>query len=383
MKKFIQFIIFTFIGLILNIFQSLADEKIKIGLVVPLSGEYKEVGNSILKSARLAINKIDDLRIEIIPRDTRSNPETTLRVSKELYEQGIKIIIGPVFNKNLIYLDELNEVTFLSLSNTNINNPKNVISGGINAISQINAIKKFQEFAKLERSVLLIPNSEFKNEIEDAAVKTKLKLKDKFIYSSDPTILTSQIEKLTRYPQRKQNLKDEIKRLKNSNEANKEKKISNLKKRDTLGGINFDSVIIADFDESLKSVTTSLLYTDVSSNRVNYITLNQWFDKSILKEKNLQPIYFPSINKENYDNFVSEYFKIYKDYPNQISFLSFDLVGLVYFLIYKNNFVIDNKIFYKKNKFKGKIGIFEINKNKISHILNFYVAENNNFRKIF
>ena len=383
MKKFIQFIIFTFIGLILNIFQSLADEKIKIGLVVPLSGEYKEVGNSILKSARLAINKIDDLRIEIIPRDTRSNPETTLRVSRELYEQGIKIIIGPVFNKNLIYLDELNEVTFLSLSNTNINNPKNVISGGINAISQINAIKKFQEFAKLERSVLLIPNSEFKNEIEDAAVKTKLKLKDKFIYSSDPTILTSQIEKLTRYPQRKQNLKDEIKRLKNSNEANKEKKISNLKKRDTLGGINFDSVIIADFDESLKSVTTSLLYTDITSDRVNYITLNQWFDKSILKEKNLQPIYFPSINKENYDNFVSEYFNIYNEYPNQISFLSFDLVGLVYFLIYKNDFVINNKIFYKKNKFKGKIGIFEINKNKISHILNFYVAENNNFKKIF
>ena len=383
MKKFIQFIIFTFIGLILNIFHSLADEKIKIGLVVPLSGEYKEVGNSILKSARLAINKIDDLRIEIVPRDTKSNPETTLRVSKELYEQGIKIIIGPVFNKNLIYLDELNKVTFLSLSNTNINNPKNVISGGINAISQINAIKKFQEFAKLERSILLVPNSEFKNEIEDAVKKTKIKLKDKFIYDSDPTILTSQIEKLTRYPQRKQNLKNEIIRLKNSNESNKKKKISNLEKKDTLGGINFDSVIIADFDVSLKSVTTSLLYTDVSSNRVSYITLNQWFDKSILKEENLQPIYFPSINKENYDNFVSEYFSIYNEYPNQISFLSFDLVGLVYFLIYKNDFVINNKIFYKKNKFKGKIGIFEINKNKINHILNFYVAEDNNFKKIF
>ena len=383
MKKFIQFIIFIFIGLILNIFQSLADEKIRIGLVVPLSGEYKEIGNSILKSARLAINKIDDLHIEILPRDTRSNPETALKVSKELYEQGIRIIIGPVFNKNLIYLGELNEVMFLSLSNTNINNPKNVISGGINAISQMNAIKKFQEFAKLERSILLVPSSEFKNEIEVAVQKTKIKLKDKFIYSSDPTILTSQIEKLTRYPQRKQNLKDEIKRLKNSNEANKKKKISDLEKKHTLGGINFDSVIIADFDESLKSVTTSLLYTDISADRVNYITLNQWFDKTILKEENLQPIYFPSINKKNYDNFVSEYFNIYNEYPNQISFLSFDLVGLVYFLIYKNDFVINNKIFYKKNKFKGKIGIFEINKNKISHILNFYVAENNNFKKIF
>ncbi len=383
MKKIIQFIIFIFIALILNIFHSLADEKIKIGLAVPLTGEYKEIGNSILKSVQLAINKIDDSKIEIIPRDTKSDPETTLKISKELYEKGVKIIIGPVFNKNLVYLDELSEVTFLSLSNTNINNPKNVISGGINAISQIRAIKKFQEFSKLERSILLIPDSDFKNEIEDAAIATKIKLKDKFIYDSDPTILTSQIEKLTRYPQRKQNLKDEIKRLKASNETNKDKKIFNLEKRDTLGGINFDSVIIADFDESLKSVTTSLLYTDVSSIRVKYITLNQWFDKSILKEKNLQPIYFPSINKKNYDNFVLEYFNIYNEYPNQLSFLSFDLVGLVYFLIYKNDFVVNNKIFYKKNKFKGKIGIFEINKNKISHILNFYVAENNSFRKIF
>ena len=383
MKKIIQFIIFTLIVLILNIHQISADEKIKIGLIVPLSGEYKEIGDSILKATRLAINKIDDNKIKIIPKDTRADPKVTLKVSKELQEQGIKIIIGPVFNKNLEYLKDLKEVTFLSLSNTNTNNPINVINGGINAISQIKAIKKFQKFNNLERSILLIPNSNFRSEIEDAVVKTKIKLKDKFVYDTDPTILTSQIEKLTRYKIRKQNLKDEIKRLENSDEANKENKILNLEKKDTLGGINFDSVIIADFDESLKSVTTSLLYTDVSSERVNYITLNQWFDKSILKEENLQPIYFPSINKENYDNFVSEYFKIYNDYPNQISFLSFDLVGLVYFLIYKNDFVIDNKIFYKKNKFKGKIGIFEINKNKISHILNFYVAENNNFRKIF
>tara|TARA_B100000929_G_scaffold283648_1_gene264986 strand:+ start:465 stop:1616 length:1152 start_codon:yes stop_codon:yes gene_type:complete len=383
MKKFIQFIIFTLICLILNIHQVSADEKIKIGLIVPLSGEYKEIGDSILKATRLALNKINDDKIRIIPKDTKSDPKITLKVSKELQEQGIKIIIGPVFNKNLVYLSDLKGVTFLSLSNTNTNNPNNVINGGINAVSQIKAIKKFQKFNNLERSILLIPNSNFKNEIEDAVAQTKIKLKDKFIYDTDPTILTSQIEKLTRYHIRKQNLKDEIKRLENSNEVNKENKISNLKKKDTLGGINFDSVIIADFDESLKSVTTSLLYTDVSSNRVNYITLNQWFDQSILKEENLQPIYFPSINKENYDNFVSEYFRVYNNYPNQISFLSFDLVGLVYFLIYKNNFVIDNKIFYKKNKFKGKIGIFEINKNKISHILNFYVAENNNFRKIF
>ena len=383
MKIIIQFILLIFLGLFLNVEKSLSQEKIKIGLIVPLSGEYKEIGESIVNSTRLAINKIDNSQIEILPRDTKSNPEITLRVAKKLHELGVRIIIGPVFNKNLIYLEELNDVIFLSLTNKITNNPKNVISAGINAMSQINTIIKFQELYKIKRSIFLIPNSDFKNEIEEAISKTKIKLKDTFIYDTDPTLLTAQIEKLTRYSQRKQRLKDEIKKLENSNEVNKEKKIADLEKKDTFGGINFDSVIIADFDESLKSVTTSLLYTDVSSKRIHYICLNQWFDKSLLKEKSLQPIYFPSINKENYDEFVSEYFNIYQKYPNQISFLSYDLVGLVYYLIYQNNFVVDEKIFYKKNKFKGKIGVFEINKNKIGHLLNFYVAEEEKFKKIF
>ena len=383
MKIIIQFILLIFLGLFLNVEKSLSQEKIKIGLIVPLSGEYKEIGESIVNSTRLAINKIDNSQIEILPRDTKSNPEITLRVAEKLHELGVRIIIGPVFNKNLIYLEELNDVIFLSLTNKITNNPKNVISAGINAMSQINTIIKFQELYEIKRSIFLIPNSDFKNEIEEAISKTKIKLKDTFIYDTDPTLLTAQIEKLTRYSQRKQRLKDEIKKLENSNEVNKEKKIADLEKKDTFGGINFDSVIIADFDESLKSVTTSLLYTDVSAKRIHYICLNQWFDKSLLKEKSLQPIYFPSINKENYDEFVSEYFNIYQKYPNQISFLSYDLVGLVYYLIYQNNFVVNEKIFYKKNKFKGKIGVFEINKNKIGHLLNFYVAEEEKFKKIF
>ena len=73
----------------------------------------------------------------------------------------------------------------------------------------------------------------------------------------------------------------------------------------------------------------------------------------------------------------------YESIPNQISFLSYDLVGLIYYLIYKNEFKISDDIFYKKNRFKGKIGIFEINKNVITHQLNFYSVEDNQFKKIF
>ena len=383
MKIFSKIIISIICFFVANNQNLLASEKIKIGLLVPLTGNHGEVGKSIIQSIRLALNKIDNPNFEILPKDTKGNPIETLRAAQELKSNGVKIVIGPVFNENLIFLNELSDMFFISLTNKNIKNTKNVISAGINAESQLQAIIKFQKLNNIERSFFLIPNLNFKKEIENAISQSKIKLKYVHYYDTDPTLLTKQIEKITKYQIRKQNLKDEILRLENSDETTKEEKIENLKKKDTFGGINFDSIIIADFDETLKSIATSLLYTDVSPQRVYYITLNQWFDESLLHETNLQPIYFPSINKKNYDEFILEYKEIYNSYPNQLSFLSYDLFGLVYYLILQNNMKIDEKIFYKKNKFKGKVGIFKINKNRINHILNFYKIENKEFKKIF
>tara|TARA_B110000046_G_scaffold71599_1_gene79489 strand:+ start:227 stop:1378 length:1152 start_codon:yes stop_codon:yes gene_type:complete len=383
MKKIIKIILLLTFTILMNAVLVKANEKIKIGLLVPLTGKNSEIGESIIKSVRLAINRINNSSIEIIPKDTRSNPETTLEVAKELANSGVKIIIGPVYNENLIYLNKLNEITFLALTNKNNNFSKNIINAGINATSQLNAINKFIESNKIEKTIFLTPDRSFKNEIEEAISNSKIKILENYIYDTDPTKLTKQIEKITRYEVRKQNLEDEIIRIEKSDQNNKERLIERLKRKDTLGDVSFDSVVISDFDESLKSVTTSLLYTDVSPKEKYFITLNQWFDESLLKETSAQPLYFPSANKNNYDKFSSEYFKKYNQYPNQLSFLSYDLVGLVYYLILQNNSIIDQNMFSKKTLFKGKVGIFEIRNNKINHILNFYKVEDEEFKKIF
>ena len=383
MKKIIKIILLFALPFLISAERIFASEKIKIGLLVPLTGKNSEIGQSIIKSAQLAVNKINNLSIEIIPGDTKSNPDGTLNAAKQLANLGIKVIIGPVFNKNLIYLDKLSEVTFLSLTNMNNTISKNVINAGINSTSQLNAIKKFVELNKIKKTIFLTPDVDYKKEIVKAISKSKIKIIKNYFYSTDPTKLTQQIEKITHYEKRKQNLEDEIVRLEKSNQNNKEQLIEKLIKKDTLGDVNFDSLIIADFNESLKSVTTSLLYVDVSPQKKYFITLNQWFDKSLLKETSSQPLYFPSINKKNYEDFSAEYFEKFNQYPNQLSFLSFDLVGLVYYLILQNNSVVDKKMFKRKTLFKGKVGIFEIKNNKINHILNFYKVENNEFKKIF
>ncbi len=379
--KIILFIVIT--QFIFNFNLALGQEKIKIGLLVPMTGSNKELGESIIKAVRLAVKDINNNLIEIIPKDTEAKPEKAYKSALELRGNGIKIVIGPVFYKNLLYLDQVKDVTFLSLTNKTLDLPPNVISAGINSTSQFNTIKKFLKLNNIKKTIFLTPIQDYEFEVKEGIKESKIKTFKEYSYNTDPTKLTSQIEEITNYKIRKQNLEDEIYRIKNSNEDNKEKKIKRLEQRYTLGGLNFDAVVIADFNESLKSVSTSLLYTDVSPKKKNFITLNQWFDKSLLNEIDIQPLYYPSINKKNFENYKKKFFKEFNYYPSHLSLLSYDLVGLIYYLSLKNDLSNMNKVFKKKNSFKGKIGIFEIKNNKINHLLNFYKIEDKKIIKIF
>ena len=384
MIKLIKILLILKFGVLLLFFQTAsASEKIKIGLLIPMTGSNKEIGQSIIKAVSLAVKDIDSKLIEIYPKDTASRPNQALKSAFELKQMGIKVIIGPVFFESLTYLDELKDLTFLSLTNKTLDIPKNVISAGINSTSQFNTIKKFLEKNDIKRTIFLTPIREYEFEIKKGMKDSKIKTFKEYDYNTDPTKLTKQIEEITKYKIRKQNLEDEITRIKNSNEPNKEKKIKRLEKRYTIGNLNFDAVVISDFDESLKSVTTSLLYTDVKPKNKYFITLNQWFDESLLKETNVQPIYYPSINKENFDDYKIKYFNAFNEDPSHLSLLSYDLVGLIYYLSFRSDLTNLSKLFKKQNSFKGKIGIFDVKNNKINHILNFYKIENKELTKIF
>ena len=379
--KFFSLITFCFFS-ILPI-QILAKENLKIGLLIPMTGENEKLGQEIIKAVRLAINDIDNNKIDIILKDTGSNPDVTLKSAKELKEIGVRVVIGPVFYDSLKYLDKIEDIIFLSLTNKTINLPNNVISSGINSTSQIKTIKKFINSNNIEKTLFLIPKINYEPEIKKAIKLSKLKTSKIYSYDIEPTKLTNQIEKITNYKIRKQNLADEIYRLEKSDDPNKEKKIKNLEKRYTLGRVKYNCFVIADFDESLKSVATSLLYTDISPKKKFFITLNQWFDESMFKEKSLQPIYYPSINKKRFDQFKKTFFLKYNFMPNHLSILSYDLVGLIYYLSINNDFSNLENLFKKANVFKGKIGIFDIKNNEINHRLNFYKIENKKIIEIF
>ena len=198
-----------------------------------MTGDNKNLGNQIIKSTKMALKEIGTNKIEIYPKDTESNANA-LQSANALKKMGVKIIIGPIFYNELTYLNEIEDVIFLSLTNKTSNLPKNVISSGVNSISQLNTINKFIKLNKIEKTIFLTPNLDYKDEVKLAIKKSNIKISKHFIYDTDPTKLTQQIEDLTNYKIRKQNLADEIKRIKDSDLVDKETRIKKLEKRYTI-----------------------------------------------------------------------------------------------------------------------------------------------------
>ena len=86
-----------------------ATKELRIGALMPLSGDATGIGRSVQAALAVAENDINtylstinsDVRIRLVPLDTRSDPATALDDLKALHAQGIQVVIGPATSENL------------------------------------------------------------------------------------------------------------------------------------------------------------------------------------------------------------------------------------------------------------------------------------------
>tara|TARA_Y100001958_G_C21240819_1_gene568477 strand:+ start:828 stop:1985 length:1158 start_codon:yes stop_codon:yes gene_type:complete len=358
------------------------NKNLKIGLLAPLNGEYKELGNSMLYSLQLALEEIGDENVFIVPRDAGfNNKEKLNKAIQEIKKEGANIIIGPISENEFSEVKRYNDLIFISPSNITPEFSNNIISVGVSLESQLLSITKFLKKQKKNKTIIMFPKNEYTDLIESKIKVLNLNNFKIFKYSSNPEILTGEIEILTNYSQRKKNLEIRKKMFEDKEDAQSLKEMDRLEQLYTLGKVNFDSVIIIDFGNSLKSVLTSLVYTDVNQKDVLFTTVNQWFDESIFYENTIKDLYYPSINYKEFKKYNENYFRKFGTYPSEITLLTYDALGLIYYSWKKNGVINSVNDFSFKNKIKGKIGTFSFKDKKVFQELDIYKTEKNKFIK--
>jgi len=356
--------------------------ELKVGLLAPFSGQYKDLGDSIMFSLQMALDEIGNKRVTIVTRDSGSGDKTILNNSiQEIINEGVKVIIGPINFEDFEEVKKYKDTIFISPSNINPKIENNIISIGVSLESQLKAIDKFISNQKRTKTVILYPKNRYAEMIDKKIQSSNFKNYKIFKYNPDPMILTGEIEKLTNYSQRKRNLEARKKVLVDKEDEASERELEKLEQMYTLGNVSFDSVIVIDFGNSLKSTLTSLVFSEVDQNKILFTTVNQWFDKSMFYENSLKKIYYPSVNFKNFERFQKKYIKLYNREPSEISILTYDAFGLIYYVWKKNKDIKSIKDFSIKEKIKGKIGTFSFKEGEVRQDLKIYKAENNTFTK--
>ena len=375
----IFYIIFLFNS---NLFSEENKRTLKVGLLAPLSGPYSEIGNSLLLSLQLALEEINDKNVHIIPKDSGfNNSEKITSAINEMKSKGVKIIIGPIAHEDFDEVRKYNDLVFISPSNISPKFSNNIISIGVSLESQLLALTNFIKKQGKTRTVIMYPKNDYMDLIEDKVENLNIKNIKKFKYSPNPEILTGEIEILTNYSQRKKSLSQRKRMFEDKEDDQSIKELERLDQLYTLGDVNFDSFIIIDFWNNLKSVLTSLVYSDVNQDKVLFTTVNQWFDESIFYENTIKNLYYPSVNYKEFKKYNNKYFKRFKIYPSEITILAYDAMGLIYYAWKKNENInsIDNFLF--KNKIKGKIGTFSFENGKVTQELEIYKTHDKKFIK--
>tara|TARA_B100000963_G_scaffold330988_1_gene321444 strand:+ start:5610 stop:6764 length:1155 start_codon:yes stop_codon:yes gene_type:complete len=383
MKKKIIYLIFSLILIFnSNLFGDENNKTLRIGLLAPLTGAYSELGNSLLYSLQLALEEINDQNVVIVPRDSGFNDKVKLNEAiNEIKSDNVKIVIGPITNDEFEVAKKHNDIIFISPSNINSKFSNNIISVGISLESQLLALSSFIKKQKKTKTIIMYPKNQYLEFIEKKLNDLNLSNIKTFTYSPNPEILTGEIEKLTNYTQRKRNLALRKKMFQDKEDDESIKELERLEQLYTLGSVDFDSVIIIDFGNNLKSVLTSLVYTDVDQNKVLITTVNQWFDQSIFYENTIKDLYYPSINYKEFKKYNKKYFKKFNTYPTEITILTYDALGLIYYVWKKNGVIKSISDFYLKNKIKGKIGTFSFKNESIIQELDIYKTDKNKFVK--
>ena len=378
-----KIIIITYILLSFN-FNSFAEENqksLRVGLLAPFSGEYKDIGQSIMLSLQLALDEINDDNIKIFPRDSGfNNPKKLIQSVESLKDENIKIVIGPISHEDFKNLSAFKDMIFISPSNIDPKIQNNILSVGVSLESQIKSIENFIKEQKRKKTIIMYPKNKYTSLIDTKINNINIQNKKIFRYSSDPKILTSDIEKLTNYKQRKKNLISRVKILEEKDDEASKLELKRLEQKYTIGKVNFDSVIIIDFGNSLKSVLTSLVYSDVDQDDVLIVTVNQWFDKSIFLENSIKNLYYPSVDIKNFQRYKKKYSNIFGLQPNEITILTYDALGLIYYIWNKKDYKINSiKDFVIKDNIKGKIGTFNFVDGKLIQKLNIYKVSDKKF----
>ncbi|MDB9761652.1 penicillin-binding protein activator [Alphaproteobacteria bacterium] len=311
------------------------DKIIKIGLLLPLSGEQKDLGKAIYNALEMALFETQSKNIKLMLRDSGGTEKKAISAAKELEREGVSILIGPIFSSQALAIrKEINkEVPIFSFTNDESIRQKGLWVLGFSPQQQIKAIFKEIKNNAIKNIAIIVPNS-FYGEIslqESRRQSTQYDINIHNIYFYD--VLSNNFSELGKILHKEKNKK-------------------------------YKGLLIIASGKQLKEIAARAQFRGINPKEIKYFGLSGWNDPEVLNEPALIGGHFIAPQQSSFEAFVSRYFKIYNSTPLEISGLGYDILALCAIALKQTESIPDFIDFLTNpSGYNGIFGFFRVDKN--------------------
>jgi ABC-type branched-subunit amino acid transport system substrate-binding protein len=310
---------------------------VRIGLLLPLTGPNAPLGRALLDASLLALYDRREGRpaLELLPRDTKEAAQDAWAAAEAALADGAQLLIGPVFSAATTTIAPLAGaygVNVLSFSSDRAAAGNGVYLLGFAADQEIRRIVGFARSKGYKRFAALAPDDAYGQAVV-AAVQDALQRQGGEIVAIErypPTLadFSEPVKRLANHDARALAMAAHKRRLASRKDDAARAELKRLEKRDTLGEVDYDALLIAEGGAKLRALAPLLLYYDIDVTKVKLLGTGLWDEPGLGREPALIGAWFAGVPVDRQTAFRARFLDAFGAEPPRRASLAYDATAL-------------------------------------------------------
>lgn len=279
--------------------------KTKIGLLVPLTGRGREIGQSMLNASQLALLESKASHIALIPIDTKSREEGAKQGFDQLKSENVSMVIGPFYSQDVqgIAHKALDaKIPVLAFSNDTVLARPGIYMMGFHPNDQVRRIVQYALSMGKTKFAILSPDTPYGRSVSEGA-------RESIKFAGGDLVLSKS------YPVAMRDFGPIIQQMTATlTDANDQKRPA------------FDALILADNKDKSARILASFQSLNFDMRDVKVLGTGLW-DEGNSPDALYGALYSaPPLTEKQ--NFEAHYLKAFKKTPPRLASLAYDATAL-------------------------------------------------------
>nr|WP_279347260.1 penicillin-binding protein activator [Govania unica] len=310
---------------------------VRVGMLLPLSGPYADVGRALLNAAAVSLFDTGDKRLVLVPRDTRGTAEGAQQAVNALVAEGVDVIAGPLLAAEVRAAAVALKAAGSDIRLIGFSSDRSVAGGGVYLLSFMpeEEVRRVVEYAAAEGKksfAALVPETPYGDTV-GRAFRAKVaavggSVADYVIYPPDAKGVMNPVKRIAHYDARVKAKAAEMTYLKTLADDPAAMQAARASRPNPMA-LPYQALLLPEGAALMRVMVPLLSYYDIDPGSVQLLGTGVWNDPSLARDPQLRGSWFAAPPQDKAQAFMDRYRSLYRSEPPRIATLAYDAVALV------------------------------------------------------